>query len=895
MSIKHIEIAGKKLRWLLFDDECLGPEIAKQLQRHGHEVTLVRVGEQFSKSENYQFTINPRSQADYAALFNDLRQCERTPDRIVHLWSVTPRREAQNKNDIFDDAQTTGFYSLLFLAQALTEQEIGTPLQLTHISNNIHEVLGHENLRPEKATALCIKSMTQDHSRLTFRSIDLSETELDSLPEEHVIRELIAELLGDSSDEVIAYRSQQRWVQSLERVSVKTDHHEQAGLRHGGVYLITCEPDGAGIKLASYLARTVQAKLVLAMPPSIPKFEDWDQWLANHPNETGISHLLHETRTLQNTGANILLAYAVPGVLKETREVLDQTLKHFGALHGVIHTVNLRKETSSEPGQAVSLAEFQRRVKAKTQELLVLEEVLREHQPDFCLLLNSLAQEVGGSESIFDSAAAHFLNAFTRKLQRTTVTPWITLNWELRNESEREEAQTKDYIEDRPGFAIKLEESMEAFSQVVRLRQPLQVIVCPTDPRGYISQKTRAPAAFVSEPAPIKEAAPTSHDRQNLREEYLPPRNKKERIIAEVWKELLGVKQLGVHDNFFDMGGHSLLAIQVMRRLSEILKIKLPPNRLIKIPTVAGLANSISKPETNGKGRPSPVVALQTGGSKQPFFCVHPIGGGVFCFRDLVRHLGPDQPFYGLQARELSDISDEGDPFSTLEEMADYYVQAIREVQPAGPYLLGGFSWGSIVAFEMAQQLTRANQEVALLVIMDTPAPDIVGRIADLDDTTLLLIIARDLGHQRGMELPVTFDSLQHLQPDEKFNYVLRELSKAKILTDDVSQTWLQHHIQGYRARMSAVQNYSASLYPGPITLFRAGDADAEVEEHFDEAMRRELRDPTFGWGKLSTLTVEIHNIPGNHSVIVLEPNVQILAERLTECINRNSEGVIKP
>jgi thioesterase domain-containing protein len=178
---------------------------------------------------------------------------------------------------------------------------------------------------------------------------------------------------------------------------------------------------------------------------------------------------------------------------------------------------------------------------------------------------------------------------------------------------------------------------------------------------------------------------------------------------------------------------------------------------------------------------------------------------------------------------------------------------------------------------------------------MDTPAPDIVGRIADLDDTTLLLIIARDLGHQRGMELPVTFDSLQHLQPDEKFNYVLRELTKAKILTDDVSQTWLQHHIQGYRARMSAVQNYSASLYPGPITLFRAGDADAEVEEHFDEAMRRELRDPTFGWGKLSTLPVETHNIPGNHSVIVLEPNVQILAERLTECINRNSEGVIKP
>ena len=360
-----------------------------------------------------------------------------------------------------------------------------------------------------------------------------------------------------------------------------------------------------------------------------------------------------------------------------------------------------------------------------------------------------------------------------------------------------------------------------------------------------------------------------------------------EQAIANIWQMILRVDKVSCDQNFFDMGGHSLLAIQAMRRLSGIFNTKLPPDKLIKKPTVAALAQSIAKPETNGNGKVSPAVAMQTGGAKRPFFCVHPIGGGIFCFRDLVRRLGPAQPFYGLQARELSDISSDGDPYGTLEEMADYYVNAVRSVQPTGPYLLGGFSWGSILAFEMAQQLNRAGEAVPLLVIMDTPAPDIVGKIANLDDTTLLLIIARDLGHQRGLDLPVTFDDLAGLEPNEKFDYVLGELVKAKILTDEVSQRWLRRHIEGYRARMTAVQNYSAGVYPGRITLFRATELDAEVQERFDEAMRKQLNDPTFGWDKFSTQPVEIHDIPGNHSVIVLEPHVRVLAERLSECISK--------
>jgi acyl transferase domain-containing protein/thioesterase domain-containing protein len=878
--VKHGEMGDQKLRWLVFDDKRLGLHLVQRLKQEEQDVTIVRIGEQFEISElGDQITIS-HTQADYDALVRNLNERDKIPHRIVHLWNVTSQEQGQTESDIFADAQRTGFYSLLFLAQALKEQQIVAPVQLSLVSNSIQEVVGDEILRPAKATALAVcRIIKQEYPGLTCRNIDLSESELDvGQDEDQLVSQLLAELVTDSSDPVVAYRRHQRWVQSLQPVTVEGDNKRRAGLREGGVYVIICELESAGLKLAAYLALTVKAKLALVLPPSIPKVEDWEQWLATHPHENSVGRLLLEARAIQNSGADILFTHAEMGQPEAMREVLDKTYKHFAALHGVIHAPCLLKETSGEDVREAFEEKYERQLNVKRQELSVLEEVLRERQMDFCLLLSSLAIVVGGSESVLDAANAQLLSTFARKVQHSTLTPWIILNWEMSVAGEQEEGRSS-------AFTIALEDALEAFRRVLCLGQPLQVFVSPVDFKDSIQEENTPAVAVAADLAPSQDSG--LHARPNLRNEYVPPRNNQEQIIADVWKDLLGIKQLGVLDNFFEMGGHSLLAIQVMRRLSGILKLKLTPDKLIEVPTVAGLAESIAKSRRNGQARSSPAIPMQAGGSKRPFFCVHPIGGGIFCFRDLVRHLGPDQPFYGLQARELSEISGEGDPFNTLEDMAAYYVKAVRAVQPAGPYLIGGFSWGSIVAFEMAQQLNRANEKVALLVIMDTPTPDVVGKIADFDDTTLLLIIARDLGHQRGMQLPITFQKLQELKSDEKFDYVLRELRKANILTADVSQTWLQHHLRGYRARMSAAQNYAATPYSGTVTLFRASETDAEVEEHFDEAMREELRDPTFGWAKLSTSPVELHDIPGNHSVILLEPSVRILAQRLTESIKR--------
>ncbi|HEY9874808.1 MAG TPA: amino acid adenylation domain-containing protein, partial [Candidatus Obscuribacterales bacterium] len=181
---------------------------------------------------------------------------------------------------------------------------------------------------------------------------------------------------------------------------------------------------------------------------------------------------------------------------------------------------------------------------------------------------------------------------------------------------------------------------------------------------------------------------------------FVAPRTKTESQIAKIWAEILNIERVSINDNFFDIGGDSLLAIRLMDRIHKQFDLPLPLSDLFLHPTVAGLANTLS-PETDSLPW-SPLVPIQPNGSNPPFFCVHPIFGVVLPYYELGHHLGKDQPFYGLQPLG---IDGKKPPLTRIEDMASYYIEALQVVQPRGPYFLGGWSFGGLVAFEMAQQL----------------------------------------------------------------------------------------------------------------------------------------------------------------------------------------------
>src|SRR5207249_8411 len=185
--------------------------------------------------------------------------------------------------------------------------------------------------------------------------------------------------------------------------------------------------------------------------------------------------------------------------------------------------------------------------------------------------------------------------------------------------------------------------------------------------------------------------------------------------LTRIWQDLLGVESISPDQNYFDLGGDSILAVQLFAQIEKVFQIKLPVATLFEAPTIEALAQILQR-EAPASGW-SPLVAIQPNGSHPPFFCFHGAGGNVLIYRELAKYLGPDQPFYGLQSQGLDGTCA---PLTKIEDMAALYVKEIRKAQPHGPYLLGGYCGGGTIAFEAAQQLRAKGEQIALLALFDT-------------------------------------------------------------------------------------------------------------------------------------------------------------------------------
>jgi thioesterase domain-containing protein len=246
-------------------------------------------------------------------------------------------------------------------------------------------------------------------------------------------------------------------------------------------------------------------------------------------------------------------------------------------------------------------------------------------------------------------------------------------------------------------------------------------------------------------------------------------------------------------------------------------------------------------------------------------FFVHPAGGNVLCYANLIHHLGTERPFYGLQAQGLDG---EQTPHTRLEEMAAHYLELIRTVQPEGPYLLGGWSLGGIVAFEMAQQLRAQGQAAALLALIDSHPPAGDPR-PEANDLALLASFALDLGlpiHRASFDLA----DLGQTSDDERLTLVLQQAKEAGIVPPDVELAQIRRLFDVFKCNVRAMRRYAPRAYAGPIVLFKAQEALG------DRPLAEDL-----GWGALAVGGLTVHESPGNHYTMMRTPNIEILAEQL--------------
>ncbi len=345
--------------------------------------------------------------------------------------------------------------------------------------------------------------------------------------------------------------------------------------------------------------------------------------------------------------------------------------------------------------------------------------------------------------------------------------------------------------------------------------------------------------------------------------------------LASLWGEVLGVSDIGAADNFFERGGYSLLALRLYGRIEQEFGVRLPLPTLFQAPTLESLGEVVSR-AVSPDAPLSTLVPLRASGTKPPLFCVHPDHGLVLFYSALANRLPPDQPVYGLQS-----VGIDGDepPLASLEDMAARYIQDIRRLYPHGPYHLGGYSLGGVLAAEMARQLHADGEGVGLLALFDAYAP--VAYQQNLIDKPRLLRLAGHLQLWKSSSPKAALQSLAE-KAREAIGGKKADWQKAAA---ELAGTLAPERLDALRevilANEAAFFRYETPFYPLRATLFRAAEVSV-----FEE------RDPALWWGEKFTGGLDIHDVPGVHLSIMNEPQVPALALALQLCLDEAAQFV---
>jgi amino acid adenylation domain-containing protein len=369
--------------------------------------------------------------------------------------------------------------------------------------------------------------------------------------------------------------------------------------------------------------------------------------------------------------------------------------------------------------------------------------------------------------------------------------------------------------------------------------------------------------------------------------QYTAPKDEIETQLVKIWERVLKTKPVGTQDDFFALGGNSLLAAQLFAQVEKTFSKKLPLAILFQAPTIEQQANIIRQEDWVPDW--SSLVALRTGGFKPPLFFAAPVGGNVLSYRDLIMRLAPDQPCYGLQAVGLDGVQT---PLRSVNEVAAHYIKEILTLQPDGPYYLSGSSFGGLVAYEMAQQLHDMGKPVALAVMFDAYGPNYPNRLPSTSrlrrkafkilrriDTHVSNLLAtnwkgRLIYFQAKIpKLYLRISRQLHNKIEQVLHPVPRQLRRVRAV-----------HMGAARRKKRYMREQRR--FPGRLVLFRAEKQPLGI-----------YPDPKLGWGAVVGDDIEVYEIPGHHTSIIYEPRVELTANKLKQILDEvqaTHQGVSK-
>ncbi|WP_447980425.1 SDR family NAD(P)-dependent oxidoreductase [Candidatus Nitrospira bockiana] len=601
-SIDAARMRASCSAWLVFaDGSGLSSQLVKRLEQFDQIVTTVMPGERFARMADGVYSIRPQERQDYEALFEELHQRNRPPAVVFHCWNVTGATKTDHAHDALEAflrAQERGFNSLLCVAQAAGRR--GESLSIVSVSTGVEEVTGEEAVSAEKATVHgACRVIPQEYPNLTCRNVDIELSGPVVWLSEELLDPLIAEAQTSSKDEpVVAYRGRHRWIQRFEPVRLEPPAGRSL-LRDRGVYLVTGGLGGVGFLLADHLARTVGARLIL----------------------TGRGELTDDRRekvhALERLGAEVLVVRADAARRDQMHAAVERGYERFGEIHGVIHAAGV-------PGGGMIELKTIEAVEAefapKAMGALVLDALFQDARLDFLVFCSSLNALTGGFGQVGYCAANAFLDAFAHQLARRGRRA-VSINWDRWSRvgmAVEAEARLKALgVPDRLLLGMTPEEGQEVFRRVLDHAASLPQILASVQ---EFPTKDAAPEAYVSALSkPGDGASAAQHPRPHLTTAYVAPRDAVEQAVAAIWERVLGLEQVGAHDDFFELGGESLVALQILNRVRDACGTELSLRQFFEKPTVAGLAAMIRERDDRRADGPAPdLVPLPREASRLP-------------------------------------------------------------------------------------------------------------------------------------------------------------------------------------------------------------------------------------------------------------------------------------
>ncbi|OAI57219.1 hypothetical protein AYO50_00285 [Acidobacteria bacterium SCGC AG-212-P17] len=581
--------------WMIFTrGGKLESDFAEKL-RAKNEVTVVQAGAESSAFERlgeHEVRMDPANSDHYKKLFALFSGS--SPAQFAHFWSLT--------RDLDGPAETTNqgaFYSLLFLAQTVGETTTDEQKNLWIISDGLATVSQDDLPDPDKALLLgpC-RTIPFEYPNLHCALIDVGTPKADT------VSTLLQCCADPPQSSFMANRMGRMWGQCVEPLPLPASG-EESRLRQGGVYLITGGLGVIGLTLALHLATTAKAALVLVDRSSAPRRAEWDSLLKMESTPADTLFQINSMLQLEELQTPFLIVQA--DICEETRvrEVVAEAIEKFGAIHGVIHAAE-----APDGGiiQFKTPTELETVFAPKVKGTRILERVFKEHDLDFFVACSSVTSVEGEFAQVGNCSANAFLDAFCLNNNFKPSTRTIAIGWDAWKDARKAQnadrpADSEQPRNERFAMALSTAEAVEVFDRILNLdASRLHVLVSTLD--LDVSQRRTNSGPQATEDA-VPGAMPELYSRPDLSSIFVAPRNDLERQIAEVWQSVVGLKAIGVCDNFWELGGNSLLATQVVSRLKERFHIVLPLRAFFQMPTIEKLGEEIVRLQSLNSGTPS--------------------------------------------------------------------------------------------------------------------------------------------------------------------------------------------------------------------------------------------------------------------------------------------------